>query len=208
MAKPTDDKYWIRPWSSLLLSGDVFQAIPFANVETELLASGDPEQHFQGPITWGYGLLISPTCDMYEEVKAGEPRPSHPFRVFVPIVSLDVVLERTKTVEKDVGLMRKRDGLTAYTHLPELKGQFPESLACLYIPSTVSLDFLAEPPRRVAQMDPEARRHLKVKLAAYWGRINTPEDQVQKLPLRERGEEATAVDKWPPSPFDMAEPQL
>ncbi len=66
MAKPTDDKYWIRPWSSLLLSGDVFQAIPFANVETELWASGEPEQHFHGPITWGYGLLISPTCDMYE----------------------------------------------------------------------------------------------------------------------------------------------
>ena len=177
-------------------------------METELLASVDPEQHFHGPIAWGYGLLISPTCDIYEEVKAGQARPSHPFRVFVPIVPLVVVVGHTKTVEKDVGLMRKSDRLTAYMHLPELKGHFPESLACLYIPATVSLDFLSAPPRRVAQMDPEARRHLKVKLAAYWGRIFVPEDQIQKLPVRERGEEATAVDKWPPSPFDIAEPQL
>jgi hypothetical protein len=144
---------------------------------------------------------------MYEDLKE-ELRISHPFRVFVPIVPLGLVLERTRTVEKDIGLIQKRDGLTAYMHLPTLEGHFPESLACLFRPSTVTLNFLADPPRRVAQMQPEARRHLKVKLAAYWGRIRITEDQIQKMALRERGEEATTVDKWPPSRFDTATPQL
>lgn len=74
-----------------------------------------------------------------------------------------------------------------------------ESVACLFRPSLVSDELLAEPPRRVAQLQPEARRHLKAKLAAYWARIAV---DVKELPLQERGEEELRADAWPPSRYD------
>ncbi|MGH2764136.1 MAG: hypothetical protein ACRDL0_06415 [Thermoleophilaceae bacterium] len=60
-------------------------------------------------------------------------------------------------------------------------------------------DFLADPPRRVAQLQPPARRHLKVKLAAYWGRVAV---DPAELPLEERGEDALRAEAWPPSRYD------
>jgi len=88
-------------------------------------------------------------------------------------------------------------------YVPPLPGILEEdSVACLFRPSLVSDDLLADPPRRVAQLQPEARRHLKVKLAAYWDRVAVDPSE---LPLTERDEEDTRPDGWPPSMYDSPE---
>jgi hypothetical protein len=86
-------------------------------------------------------------------------------------------------------------------YLPALEPLFEESVACLFRPTLVSDDFLRDPPRRIAQMHPEARRQLKVKLARYWARVDVNRDA---LPLNERGEEQVRADEEPPSVYDAA----
>jgi hypothetical protein len=51
----------------------------------------------------------------------------------------------------------------------------------------------------VAQLQPEARRHLKVKLAGYWGRVVVDPEE---LPLTERDEDELRAEAWPPSRYD------
>lgn len=85
-------------------------------------------------------------------------------------------------------------------YLPPLPGLLEgETVACLFRPTLVSEELLAEPPRRVAQLQPEARRQLKVKLAAYWGRVGVDRSE---LPRSERGEETLRAERWPPSRYD------
>jgi hypothetical protein len=201
--RPRDDEYWARPWSRILFSGDVFDAIPFGMPPTEIVVREDvePVQHYTGQVGFAYGLLISPTCDMYEAVGA-EPRLAHPFRVLVPVLDLAEVVRQTETVERSVGLLRSRDSLTAYMYLPALPGFFEESVACLFRPAVVADDFLADPPRRIAQMTQEGRRHLKIKLAAYWGRVKVDPDAI---PLGERNADETRTDGWPPSRYDSGQ---
>lgn len=198
--RPRNSEYWVSPWSTLLFAGDVLQAIPFTLPPTGIFVDEEhePAQHYLGEIEFGYGLLISPTCDMYE---TGPPniRLAHPFRVLVPILPLEEVVEHTSTVERSVNLLRSHDSLHAYMYLPPLDGHFGESVACLFRPTSVSDGFLREPPRRVSQMGPEARRHLKVKLAAYWGRVKVDPEQ---LPVNERDEDQAAAMGTPPSEYD------
>lgn len=199
--RPPDSEYWIDAWSRVLFSGDVLEAIPFGEQPTTILTDDHPEpaKHYQGEVAFGYGLLISPTCDMYDQL-AEEPSPAHPYRVLVPILPLDQVAAATDAVERNVGLLRSRDSLHPYMYLPALEGHFGESVACLFRPSLVGDDFLADPPRRIAQMHPEARRQLKIKLARYWARVDVARDQ---FPLHERDEEAARSDALPPSRYDV-----
>ena len=115
---------------------------------------------------------------------------------------LERVVAQTGAIERSLGLLRSRDAITPYMYLPELDGVLDgEHVACLFRPTLVSDELLREPPRRVAQLQAPARRHLKVKLAAYWGRAAIdPND----LPLRERDEENLAAEGWPASPYDPA----
>ena len=159
----------------------------------------EPARHYLGEVAFGYGLLISPTCDMHDQL-AEEPRPAHPYRVLVPILPLAQVAESTDAVERNVGLLRSRDSLHAYMYLPALEGRFDESVACLFRPSLVSDEFLADPPRRIQQMHPEARRQLKIKLAAYWARVRVAPDQ---FPLHERDEESVRSESIPASVYDV-----
>ena len=199
--RPPDAEYWIDAWSRVLFSGDVFEAIPFGGQPTTILTDDepDPAKHYQGEVAFAYGLLISPTCDMYDQL-AEEPVPAHPYRVLVPILPLDEVAAATDAVERNVGLVRSRDSLLPYMYLPAFEGHFAESVACLFRPSLVADDFLTDPPRRIAQMHPEARRQLKIKLARYWARADVPRDD---LPLHERDEEEARSDALPPSPYDV-----
>jgi hypothetical protein len=202
--RPNDDEYWIKPWSGVLFSGDVFEAIPFGDQPTTLLTDEDsePAKHYMAEIAFGFGLLISPTCDMYDQL-AEDPRPAHPYRVLVPILPLDEVAAVTDAVERNVKLLRSRDSLHPYMYLPALDGYFDESVACLFRPSLVADDFLADPPRRIAQMNPEARRQLKIKLARYWARVDVARGQFD---LHERDEETARSDALPPSAYD-ADPE-
>jgi hypothetical protein len=198
--RPYDEQYWLRPWSTALFAGDLFEAVPFGDQPTVLYTveeGPDSGKHFVGEIAIGYGLLTTPTCDMVEQREGGV---AHPFRVLVPVLPLSVVVEQTAAVEASAKLLRSRDTIQPYMYLPPLDGVLEEeSVACLFRPSLVSDDLLADPPRRVAQLQPEARRHLKVKLAAYWGRVAIDPNE---LPLTERGEDELRSDAWPPSRYD------
>lgn len=160
--RPSDEDYWIAPWSRVLFSGDVFEAIPFGGQPTTVLTDeeADPVKHYLGEIAFGYGLLISPTCDMYTQL-AGQPAPAHPYRVLAPILPLEEVAAATDAVERNVGLLRSRDSLVPYMYLPALDGVFGESVACLFRPTLVADDFLAGPPRRIAQMHPDSSGNQK-----------------------------------------------
>ena len=112
---------------------------------------------------------------------------SHPYRTLVPVLPLELVLSETGALAASANLLRSRDAIGAYMYLPALPGVLDEqAVACLFRPALVSHELLAEPPRRVAQLQNEGRRHLKVKLAAYWGRVAVDRTE---LPLTERGEE-------------------
>jgi hypothetical protein len=85
-------------------------------------------------------------------------------------------------------------------YLPPLEDVLAdESVACLFRPSLVSHELLATPPRRIAQLQPPARRHLKIKLAAYWARVAV---DPAELPLHERDEDAVRARISPASPYD------
>jgi len=93
-------------------------------------------------------------------------------------------------VAANENLLRSRDAIQPYLYLPPRPGVLEvESVACLFRPTLVSDELLADPPRRVAQLQAPARRHLKVKLAAYWARVAVDPDD---LPLHERDEERSA----------------
>ena len=202
--RPHDEEYWQRPWARALFAGDLFEAIPFGEQPTVLYtpdqgaASG---KHFLGEVAFGYGLLITPTCDMTEQ--HGERSAAHPFRTLVPVVPLELVVAQTAAIERSLSLLRSRDVLTPYMYLPPLADMLDgEHVACLFRPTLVSDELLLEPPRRVAQLQAPARRHLKVKLAACWGRAAIDPNE---LPLHERGEDDLVADGWPPSPYDPAD---
>lgn len=120
--------------------------------------------------------------------------------MLVPVLPLAVVAEQAGAVGDSATLLRSRDTVRPYMYLPRLPGVLEEeSVACLFRPGLVSDELLAEPPRRVAQLQPEARRHVKVKLAAYWGRVAV---DPEGLPLQERGEDGLQAVDWPPSRYD------
>jgi hypothetical protein len=202
--RPFDEEYWQRPWARALFAGDLFEAIPFGEQPTVLYTAEQGEasgKHFIGEVAFGYGLLVTPTCDMTEQ--HGEQSAAHPFRTLVPVVPLQLVVAQTGAIERSLGLLRRRDAITPYMYLPQLDGVLNEEhVACLFRPTLVSDELLREPPRRVAQLQAPARRHLKVKLAAYWGRAAVDPNE---LPLHERDEEVLAASGWPPSPYDRAE---
>jgi hypothetical protein len=182
-ARPTNDHYWRRPWAAGLFAGDLFEAIPFGAQPTTIVEGLDEDgqsKHFVGQIAFAYGLLISPTCDIADPT-TGEP--AHPYRVLIPVVSLEAVCDTIGMGNDKRGLLRSRDQLHPY----------------LYRPTTISDDLLRSPPRRIAQLHPLARRHLKVKLAAYWARARVTPDS---LPLFERDEPDPRNETWPPSPYD------
>lgn len=197
--RPPDDQYWVANWSSVLFAGDLFAAIPFGEQSFEAFI--DPAghgKHFVGPVAYGYGLLISPTCDMVDQ-KTLET--AHPYRVLVPVLPLSMIAEGSPATAGNLGLIRSRDQVIPYVYLPPLAGVLTEeSVACLYRSTTVSDDFLRDPPRRVAQLHPEARRQLKIKLARYWARVNPARADID---LVEMDEESVRSAEMAASRYDV-----
>ena len=198
--RPRDHEYWTPPWSTTLFAGDLFEAIPFGDQPT-VIYTGEEEpvagKHFVGEVTFGYGLLVTPTCDMTDQRGGGS---AHPYRVMVPVLPLRFVAEQTSGVSGNEKLLRSRDSIHPYMYLPPLEDALSdESVACLFRPSLVSSELLATPPRRIAQLQPSARRHLKIKLAAYWARVAV---DPAELPLHERDEDAVRARTSPASPYD------
>lgn len=200
--RPLDEEYWESPWSTVLFAGDLFEAIPFGDQPTVIYSPDDadpPDKHYLGKIVFGYGLLITPTCDMVDQHDVALI--AHPFRVLVPVVPLGDVVRQTGAVAESEKLLRSRDTVRPYMYLPPLPGVLEEEhVACLFRPTLVSDEFLADPPRRIAQLQPETRRHLKVKLAAYWARVAI---ERKDLPLREKLEDEVRSATTPPSRYDQ-----
>jgi hypothetical protein len=184
----------------MLFAGDLFDAIPFSTQPTVVVEGDDDEgerKHYVGEIDWAYGLLVTPTCDMAHQ-RTGEP--AHPYRVLVPVLAFEAVCDALSTPEDKRGLIRSRDSSHPYLYLPPCPGSDEGELIALPTrPAMVSEDFLRTRPRRIAQLHPEARRHLKVKLAAYWARARI---EPNALPLYERDEPDPRDTAWPPSPYD------
>lgn len=196
--RPADSEYWVPNWSSLLFSGDLFAAIPFVDQPSEVLVDGTGRgKHFLGPIAFGYGLLISPTCDMVDQRTLVA---SHPYRVFVPVVPLSVVADGAPGTRGNLGLIRSRDTVIPYMYLPPLPGVLDESAACLFRPALISDEDLRHAPRRIAQLGPEGRRQLKIKLIRYWGRLDPEREDVNP---REKDEERFTVADGERSPYDI-----
>ena len=184
----------------MLFAGDLFDAIPFSTQPTVVVEGDDDDgehKHYVGEIEWAYGLLVTPTCDMADQ-RTGEV--AHPYRVLVPVLAFEAVCDALGTPEDKRGLIRSRDSSHPYLYLPPCPGlDEGELVALLTRPAMVSEEFLRTPPRRIAQLHPQARRHLKVKLAAYWARARLEPDD---LPLYERDEPDPRETSWPPSPYD------
>jgi hypothetical protein len=88
-------------------------------------------------------------------------------------------------------------------YLPPMPGFIDEeSLACLYRPMTLTDELLRNTSERVAQLGPEARRQLKLKLIAYWTRMEASRDE---LDLYEQDEESVRAGTEPASRYDAAE---
>jgi hypothetical protein len=204
--RPSDEHYWRRPWSSMLFAGDLFEAIPFGTQPTVAVEADDEDgahKHYVGAIEFAYGLLLSPTCDMTDQ-KTGAS--AHPYRVLVPVVSFEAVCDALEMPNDRRGLLRSRDQLRPYLYLPAVPGTDEgELIALLFRPTTVSEEFLRTPPRRLAQLHPLARRHIKVKLAAYWARAGVDPNA---LAIFERDEERPRDGDWPPSPYDPPDPEF
>jgi hypothetical protein len=198
--RPADEFYWRRPWSPILFAGDLFDAIPFSSQPTVVVEGEDERgerKHYVGEIEFAYGLLVTPTCDMADQRSA---EIAHPFRVLVPVVGFEAACDALGTPEHKRGLIRSRDSSYPYLYLPPCPAlDEGELLALLARPAMLAEEFLRTPPRRIAQLHPLARRHLKVKLAAYWGRAGI---NPEALPLYERDEPDPRDASWPPSPYD------
>ena len=111
--RPLDDEYWVRPWATQLFAGDLLEAIPFGDQPTVVYTADEGEvsgKHFVGEVAFGYGLLITPTCDMVEQ--HGEGEIGHPFRVIAPVVPLSLVVAQTADLERSANLIRSRDAVT------------------------------------------------------------------------------------------------
>ena len=204
--RPQDEFYWRRPWSPILFAGDLFDAIPFSRQPT-VVVEGDDEhgerKHYVGALEFAYGLLVTPTCDMSDQ-RTGEL--AHPFRVLVPVVPFSPLCDDLGTPQNKRGLIRSRDTSHPYMYLPACPGLDEGDLVGLLArPTMVSDDFLRTPPRRIAQLHPQARRHLKVKLAAYWARAAVEPDDLR---LYERDEPNPRESTWPPSAYDHPDDSL
>lgn len=113
--RPVDEEYWEAPWSTVLFAGDLFEAIPFGDRPTVLYSpdAGDPpDKHYLSEIVFGYGLLITPTCDMVDQHDVALI--AHPFRVLVPVVPLGDVARQTGAVAESEKLLRSRDTVRPY----------------------------------------------------------------------------------------------
>jgi hypothetical protein len=196
--RPRDDRYWMPTWSRVLFAGDLFAAIPFVDQGSGPSVRADGHgKHFIGPIAYGYGLLISPTCDMVDQRTL---QVSHPYRVLVPVLPLETIAEGAPGTAANLGLLRKRDSVVPYMYLPPMPGVLGDSAACLFRPTIVADGELLEVPRRIAQLGPEGRRQLKIKLIRYWGRLDPERDAVNG---QERDEDRFAAAPGDPSPYDI-----
>jgi hypothetical protein len=163
--RPADDEYY-ETRLPLFSQGDIFRDVPLAYsmpsgevVAADMPASG---RRFPSvPFEPGLAMLVTPTCSMRSQV---DPiRYAHPVRTLVPLRPLDELTRTLGLDEAKLGLLRKYDRLINYMYVPSHDDlRIPESLALLYMPSTIHHDFLEG--QRIVQLAVEGARQLHRKL--------------------------------------------
>jgi len=204
--RPHDREYWIEPWSTTLFAGDLFEAIPFGDHPTGIYA-GEEEpvagRHFVGEVAFGYGLLITPTCDMTHQHGGGGL--AHPYRVLVPVLPLRFVAEQTGAVAENEKLLRGRDIATRSIRICTFRRSAARRRPRrgergVFLPT--------EPRQRRAARQPAAPG----RAAAAGGQTASQGEarcvlartaiDPNELPLHERDEDAVRASASPPSRYD------
>lgn len=168
LQRPSDDDYFVAPWSPGFLQGDLFKDVPlgFAAPPDAVVMAEGQRRFITGPFDASPAMLISPSCAIAAQGPGTEEGMyAHPVRTLVPIRPVADLLEGGVVTEQNLPMLRA-DRLINYLYLPAHEDR-PEGAALLYMPITVHHDVISE--ERTAQLTGQAFWHLRVKLMLFYG---------------------------------------
>src|SRR6266540_3126796 len=172
--RPSDAEYYERDRVELFSQGDLFRDVPLAyplpadELVIDQEERGGARSFVSGPLEFGPGLLITPSCSLGAQGAAGY---GHPVRTLVPAIPLAELVGRGVVKETALADLRRFDHLINYMYLPpldadELEFSMPESVALLYMPVTLHHAFLEG--NRVAQLAYRGAQQLQRKLVWFY----------------------------------------
>ena len=172
--RPSDADYYERDRVELFSQGDLFRDVPLAyplpadEIVVDESEGGGSRRFLSGPLAFGPGMLITPSCSLGAQGAAGY---GHPVRTLVPMIPLVELVERGVVKETTLADLRRFDHLINYMYLPpldvdELGFSMPESLALLYMPVTLHHAFLEG--QRVSQLAHRGAQQLQRKLVWFY----------------------------------------
>ena len=171
--RPSDADYYERYRVELFSQGDLFRDVPLAYPlpAEELLvdeASPGSRRFLSGPLAFGSGMLITPSCSLGAQGAEGY---GHPVRTLVPVIPLAELVGQGVVKETALADLRRFDHLINYMYLPplevdELEFGMPESVALLYMPVTLHHAFLEG--QRVSQLAYRSAQQLQRKLVWFY----------------------------------------
>jgi hypothetical protein len=172
--RPPDADYYERDRVELFSQGDLFRDVPLAYPlpANELLVDeaegGGSRRFLSGPLEFGPGMLITPSCSLGAQGAAGY---GHPVRTLVPLIPLAELVGRGVVKETALADLRRFDHLINYMYLPaldvdELEFSMPESVALLYMPVTLHHAFLEG--QRVSQLAYRGAQQLQRKVVWFY----------------------------------------
>lgn len=168
LQRPDDAEYYVEPWSSTFLQGDLFVDVPFAlPAPPDAVVIDEGERRFvSGPFEATPAMLISPSCSIAAQ---GRDTPAdayaHPARTLIPVRPLEELVANEAIPESNLNHLRA-DRLRNYIYLPAGLS-LPESAGLLHMPISMHHDVIAE--SRISQLTGQAYWHLRVKLMAFFG---------------------------------------
>lgn len=168
LRRPSDEEYFVAPWSESFLQGDVFKDVPvgFASPPDAVVMADGERRFITGPFDAGDAMLISPSCAIAAQgATAAAGMYAHPVRTLVPIRPVAELLEGGAVTEQNVALLRA-DRLVNYFYLPAF-GDRPEGAALLYMPISMHHEVISE--ERTAQLTGPAFWQFRVKLMLFYG---------------------------------------
>lgn len=181
LARPSDQEYFVAPWSEGFLQGDLFDDVPIAiAAPPDAVVMDEGNRRFvSGPFDSGPALLLSPSCAIAAQGPHVPPgRYAHPVRTLAPVRPLDELIAAGAIAETNLGNLRA-DRLRNYLYLPK-SPYGPESAALLYMPVSLHHDVIAD--YRIAQLTSAAFWHLRIKLMAFVGGFLLDPAELGELP--------------------------
>src|SRR3954452_11941740 len=147
ITRPSDHGYYVDPWSDTFLQADLFVDVPFAvpaPPDAVFISEGD-RRFLSGPFDAGPAMLVSPSCTIAAQ---GAPPGTYamPARSLIPIRPLMELQEADVITDANVANLRA-DRLRNYLYLPAGGPLSEESVALLYMPTTMHHDVIASDRR-------------------------------------------------------------